>query len=133
MGYYTCYSLDVIGVLSDEEFDTIHDVIASTDWMGYGLASGGHSMSNLETLGYGFGVPEASKHLRRYPCNSAMKWYDWRADMLELSRRFPEPLFKLHGEGEEPGDLWECYFHAGKSQLCIAQIVYPPYDPAKME
>lgn len=60
------------------------------------------------------------------------KWYDHEADMLELSRRFPEELFELHGEGEEPGDIWIKYFKNGKMQSCFAKIIFDEFDEKKM-
>lgn len=38
------------------------------------------------------------------------KWYDHEADMIQMSREFPDILFELTGEGEEAGDLWRKYF-----------------------
>ncbi|MCP1354624.1 hypothetical protein [Aneurinibacillus migulanus] len=61
------------------------------------------------------------------------KWYDHEDDMIELSRTFPDTLFELHGEVEEPGDLWRKYFKNGKIQRCPAQITYEEYDESKLQ
>ena len=50
------------------------------------------------------------------------KWYDWVGDMLELSLRWPEVLFRLEGKGEEAGDHWVAYFRNGRHQEVRAQI-----------
>lgn len=60
------------------------------------------------------------------------KWYDWEEDMCLLSKRFPEILFCLHGDGEESDDLWDAYFLDGKCQHCPAVITYDDFDPAKL-
>ena len=60
------------------------------------------------------------------------KWYDFDQDMLLLSKRFPNILFYLHGEGDNEEDLWDAYYQNGKVQNCHAEIIYPPYDESKM-
>jgi hypothetical protein len=62
----------------------------------------------------------------------SLKWYDHDDDCAEMSTQFPNVVFKLHGEGEETGDLWDAYYKDGKCQICRAKAVYPPYDPTKM-
>lgn len=46
---------------------------------------------------------------------SEAKWYDHDSDMLTVSKKFPQVVFKLHGEGEENGDEWVSYYKNGKS------------------
>ena len=64
--------------------------------------------------------------------SDAIKWYNWKHDMIALSKRFPNILFALHGEGEENGDLWNAYFKNGKVQICEAIITYEPFDENKL-
>lgn len=61
------------------------------------------------------------------------KWYDYVKDMVALSSRFPGVFFKLHGVGEDEGDLWDRYFLGGRMQECPAQITYAPFDPRKLK
>lgn len=61
------------------------------------------------------------------------KWYDHEMDMKELSKQFPNVVFKLKGEGEEAGDLWHKYFKNGKVQVCEAKIVYDKFDESKLK
>lgn len=60
------------------------------------------------------------------------KWYEWDADMLLLSKKFPDLLFELDGVGESFGDIWSAYFHDGAHQMCRASIEYPPFSPSEM-
>ena len=60
------------------------------------------------------------------------KWYNNEDDMLLLSKEFPDVLFKLHGEGQDNEDIWDKYFMNGKMQYCPAEIMYPPFDRAKL-
>lgn len=53
-------------------------------------------------------------------------WYDHEEEMAGISERFPDVTFKLHGEGEQSGDIWDKYFRNGKRQTCKAEIVIPP-------
>lgn len=61
------------------------------------------------------------------------RWYDWDKDMAALSLEYPDILFTLYGDGEDSDDLWCAYFLNGKKQIAAAEIVYPPFDPVKLE
>jgi len=61
------------------------------------------------------------------------KWYEWKEHMISFSKRFPNYLFKLEGEGEESGDIWVAYFKNGKIQLCRAMITFEDFDEAKLK
>ena len=60
------------------------------------------------------------------------KWYDNEEDMRLLSKEFPDILFKLHGEGEDIGDIWNKYFMNGKMQYCPIKMMYEPFDKNKL-
>lgn len=57
------------------------------------------------------------------------KWYEHDTDMIEMSKDFPNVLFKLHGEGEEVGDIWDSYYLNGKSQDHKAKIMIDECNP----
>ena len=61
------------------------------------------------------------------------KWYNHDTEMLDLSKKFPNVIFKLHGEGEETGDIWDTYYKNGKMQHCQAEMVIAPYDESKLQ
>lgn len=67
-----------------------------------------------------------------FDCDEECKWDDHESEMIELSKTFPDIVFKLHGEGEENGDLWDQYFMNGRMQYCPAEIVYPPFDKTQL-
>ena len=60
------------------------------------------------------------------------KWYEHDEEMRELSKQFPEIVFRLHGIGEENGDEWYCYYKNGKKQICPAIITFDDYDENKL-
>lgn len=114
MGYAT--SFDMVLLTQDAEsniedpkiYDKVVELLREMDIIGYALDD---SLS----------------------CYDAVNWYSRRDDMLEVSRIIPDVLFRLHGEGENNGDIWDQYFLNGKTQLCVAEIKIPPFDPDKLE
>lgn len=64
--------------------------------------------------------------------SDGLRWYDHEKEMKQLSKEFPDVLFKLHGEGENNGDIWDKYFMGGKMQSCYAEIMCPPFDRSKL-
>lgn len=54
------------------------------------------------------------------------KFYNHEETLVKISLKYPEYIFKLHGVGENEGDLWDKYFKNGKIQRCVAEIVIPP-------
>lgn len=62
-----------------------------------------------------------------------IKWYDHREEMCEYSKRYPDLIFCLHGEGEQSEDLWDEYYVNGRYQAARAVITYPEFDESKLE
>lgn len=72
-----------------------------------------------------------SDDLKRYGVTNAM-WYDWKDHIIELSRRFPEVLITVHGEGEDGGDIWVAYAKGGKFYTEQAKIVFSAFDESML-
>ena len=59
------------------------------------------------------------------------KWYNHEKDMREYSKRYPELVFEISGEGEEAGDLWKDYYQNGLMQRTRAKITFDDWAPLK--
>lgn len=59
-------------------------------------------------------VAEISGYERYGPFDKHCKWYDWSKDMKTASKEFPNAIFVLEGDGEEPNDHWKHAFYNGK-------------------
>lgn len=53
--------------------------------------------------------------------------------MKVFSKKYPQYIFALYGEGEEAGDTWYKYFQNGKFQECRAIITFPEFNPAMLK
>jgi hypothetical protein len=60
--------------------------------------------------------------------NGSLKWYESEANMIELSKRYPSTIFRLHGDGEESDDFWLMYYCNGQSAGGQAELAYPDVD-----
>lgn len=61
------------------------------------------------------------------------KWYDSDIHMKYYSKKHPNTVFRLSGEGEESGDIWVKYYKNGKVHSCKARITHDTYDESKLE
>ena len=64
--------------------------------------------------------------------NNTLKWYEHEEDMQKFSKKYPEALFVLYGEGEEAGDIWTKYFKDGKKHIAKAKIEIDEFDENKL-
>jgi len=104
MGYRTYFTLQVNGKEGTQEEQEIISLLRSEN----------------EDAEYAFdddGIPQMDA-----------SWHNYEDDMRQFSKRFPNELFVLSGEGDEQGDLWNSYFKNGKHQHCPAVITYEEYN-----
>jgi hypothetical protein len=117
MGYETKFDLDISSHTFKKEVK--------------GLDANGNPASVFisEHLDYGSIKKEISNAAGyTYLWSNPVKWYEHEKEMREFSKKYPEVVFTLHGEGEESGDLWIKYFKNGKMQTSKARIEYDSYD-----
>jgi len=67
------------------------------------------------------------------PFDDDCKWYEEPNDMKLISKRYPNVLFTLNGEGEESFDIWVKYYKNGKCQECIAELTFDKFDESKLK
>ena len=115
MGYLTSYNLVA---RAENASQTLADAITAKakelGIVGYALDEGVLTAGDIE-----------------FDTFDSVKWYEHDSDMLALSRAFPEVTYRLHGEGEEGGDLWDCYYRDGTLEYCPARLIYPEPERIK--
>lgn len=108
MGYYTTYKLQIHNPEKmPANKNVIKEFVETTEFVEHYLDEEGN---NLDTA----------------------KWYEHETDLKAFSKKYPEIIFKLSGEGEESGDIWSKYFQNGKMQDCRAKVVTPGFNPNKL-
>lgn len=86
MGYYTLYSITLEEGPEEQYAEMLKDIDA---------IMGSCDMSRNESI--------------------FAKWYDYNRDMEELSRKYPDITVRLNGDGEDSDDLWQTFWHNGRS------------------
>lgn len=65
--------------------------------------------------------------------NNHTKWYNHADDLKAFSKKYPEYVFRLHGNGEDSDDRWYHYFLNGKMQVANCEFVYQSFDVDELE
>lgn len=109
MGYYTYFSLDIKGDPKEvEKVQNFHVPDNDTEFSDPFYING--ILNETEDHDY--------------------KWYDWEKDMKKLARKFPNVLFILDGDGEEPDDSWQFRI---KGNICEHHYVeLPPFTTPEL-
>jgi hypothetical protein len=110
MGYYTNYELVAMRGEVDDNFITELRALTGYDEF-FGYASTGEFYVN------------------------DVKWYKYNEHMIEISQRYPNLVFRLRGNGEEAGDIWQTFYKNGKRQhwKLPLDVIYPEYDENLLE
>tara|TARA_R110000850_G_scaffold7933_1_gene28877 strand:+ start:97 stop:399 length:303 start_codon:yes stop_codon:yes gene_type:complete len=56
-----------------------------------------------------------------------IKWYSHKLDMIEYSKKHPDTLFKLTGEGEDQPDMWQEYYKNGKTHRIEGVVFFEEF------
>ena len=62
----------------------------------------------------------------------SIKWYDCEKDMKDYSKKHPNVVFCIYGEGEESGDIWKAYFQNGKMFRTKAVLQFEEFSIEKL-
>lgn len=113
MGYYTRYEVEIIsGELPKFEQEMI--------------ARGFTTLEKLISF-------EVTGDQKSQLFGGENKWYDHERDMEKVSRRFPDAIFRIEGNGEEQGDVWKAYFKNGKSVKIHPETTWPAFKESMLE
>lgn len=114
MGYYTYYSMEARNIKDEEQYNAIIEEMKKMELYAFDDHNGVFDSSEYHE----------TTHDADFDSYDEFKWYDNEYDMVKLSKLFPNVTFKLHGDGEERGDMWNKYFHNGESEECGSHIIY---------
>lgn len=108
MGYYTLFKLKVVeGQVDEETFIETLNNVTEYAWDDEGDC---------------------------YSPGDSIKWYDFRDHMKEIAKMYPNVVFRLRGDGEESGDIWQIFYKNDKtSSWRFGDVVYPDYDESKLK
>lgn len=58
--------------------------------------------------------------------DESIKWFNCVEDAEKTSKRFPEVLIEIYGDGDESDDNWRMLIKNGKAKRVTATLTYPP-------
>ena len=65
--------------------------------------------------------------------DESIKWYNCEQDMKKYSKKHPNTIFCISGEGEENEDIWKAYFKNGKMFKTKAIIIFEYFSEDKLQ
>ena len=125
MGYYTNYSLEI-----DKSATELTPVTGVDE---NGNPATVYVKRTIDLVQMESELANACGYERATLFGDSVKWYEHERDMRDFSKKYPDILFILSGEGEENEDVWRAYFKNGKMQKCKAIISFDPFDADKLK
>lgn len=65
--------------------------------------------------------------------DDVIKWYDYRSNMLTVSKLHPQSLLIVDRVGEESPDIERSFFKDGKCYSEKLEYTPPDFDPSRMK
>lgn len=96
--------------------------------MGYNTRYGLSHDDYVSDIDHAEGVRMASGYTYLFD-GERVKWYDHEEHMARYSKRYPNVVFVLDGEGEESGDIWRKWFKGGQIQRWKLEVSMPASPP----
>ena len=103
MGYYTHFQVILGGVIKENKEQLVKAIKEHCPDL----------LSLLEYEYYNYNYEGFLEEEEEYVYG---KWYDFKEEMTELSKHFPNLNITVYGHGEEIGDEWVLYVKAGKTE-----------------
>lgn len=94
-----------------------------------------HELEIVSGVDYNIDYEQEISELADYgSCfEDSIKWYDCEKNMKEYSKKHPNTIFCINGEGEESGDIWKAYFKNGKMFKTKAVITFEEFTEDKLQ
>lgn len=135
MGYYTTYKASFVVKPSSNRLLELKKLkkqaeLLSDDLKVFALKSINDELDEIVRM-------ENAEHLisqevGRKVFNFPNSQWDHDTDMINISKMYPDAVFRLEGKGEENSDMWVNYYKNGKVQECQARIVFDDFDESKL-
>lgn len=118
MGYYSYFSLN-IGKLNEEK--TI-EILEKNKFV-YSIIQ---HLRDANTIAADSFDDEGN-------CLNENRWYSYKEEIAEFSKKYPDFFFVIEREGEGNTDIEIDYIKDGKYQECPAKIIFEPFNPLIFE
>ena len=114
MGYYTTFELRV----QNKEQDTPENVQAIQDAIIEQESDNRHVFDNDGQSVWSDG---------------GIKWYEYTEHLIEISKKLPNLVIQVDGEGEEVGDIWRAFWKDGLVQEVKRTVIVEDFDEKKLK